>query len=605
LAVGESRSVLLASAQSTKVLLLLRAGETTAALTNYTPPVRRLSLPALREKRGSDQETGEDDPYLLLASDWAWNLFDRTINAHIRGDEPLALATAKVLAQVQPGIEAEATHRKLVRPTSYASSRRENEPPYLYFLGGLPQLLADLERRAREGPRRDPAVRPWTNIASTSERTAALIRDLDLVAARQMGQPGWVIFNQDPVVDALIREGDPAVEPLLDCLETDKRLTRSVGFSRDFQRNRSVAPVTSPARTALLAILQANFNNAAEMRAYWQKYKHLKLEERWYQILKDDSAGMARWLEAASLITQPTNRWRQPGTGLSVEWPAPTNAPVALRGAVLRAETNPSVTELLTRRATEIAATNLAAYDLRAAGTLGMNLAAWDAPAALPVLRILTERCEVALEYYGGSGSVPFPNSPAWGPLLAKLLITRANAGDRGEISTAAFAAWLPTSKPEFGSPQAEILAPLWRFPADTNLQMAAEEMFSNTNSAWSKWPWNSGLFNPLESELVSVPAFRRLLARELDRREPFGHAQWHAPDSVSIQTTNGGYSSRRLELPEADRPAAGQRIPLRRCDSLAVSLAGAKLIPNFNPFAPEATRDEAIAAAKFILTKP
>jgi hypothetical protein len=35
------------------------------------------------------------------------------------------------------------------------------------------------------------------------------------------------------------------------------------------------------------------------------------------------------------------------------------------------------------------------------------------------------------------------------------------------------------------------------------------------------------------------------------------------------------------------------------------VSLAGAKLIPNFNPFAPEATRDEAIAAAKFILTKP
>jgi len=604
-AVGESRSVQFASAQSTKVLLLLRTGETAAALTNYALLPRSNVQTFRRPGERPDNAAGEPDPYLQFAGDWAWALFDRTLCAHMRGDEALALATARTLAQVQPRIEAEAARRGFPRQleSSFRPSDQRKEKPYLDFLAAFPVLLTDLERREREGVRLPVLQRGLTNIANPTDRISALIRDLDLVAARQMGQPGWVIVNGDPIVAALIQEGDPAVEPLLDCLETDKRLTRSVGFGRDFHRNRTVVPVNSAARTALLAILQANFSTATEMRAYWSKYKHLKLEERWYQTLRDDAAGMGRWLEAASLITQPTNQWRQPGSGYSMEWPAPTNGSAALRGNVLRGKADPSVAELLARRATEIAPTNPASYDLSAACTLGMQLAVWDAPASWPVLGTLTERCEVALEYSSGGRS---PSSHAWGPLLAKLLIARVDAGDRAKIPTEKFAAWLPTSQPEFGSPVGEIFAPLWKFPADPNLQMAAEEMFSNTNSAWSQWPWKlSGFYNPLDSGLVRVPAFRLLLARELDRREPYGTVQWHAPNSVSIQTTNGSYRRRALDIPETDRPVDGERVAIRRCDWLALSLGDAKQIPAFNPFAAEATRDQAIAAAKAALTKP
>ena len=134
-----------------------------------------------------------------------------------------------------------------------------------------------------------------TNLPAPPERVAALVRDLELVQARQWSQPGWVNPAEDPIVQALIREGDLAVEPLLDCLEKDKRLTRSVGFGRDFLRGRTVIPVTSAARVAVEAILHASFGRGtAEMRAYRSKYKGLRLEDRWYAILQDDAAGMGR-----------------------------------------------------------------------------------------------------------------------------------------------------------------------------------------------------------------------------------------------------------------------------------------------------------------------
>jgi hypothetical protein len=45
------------------------------------------------------------DPYLNWANDWAWMMFDRMICAHERGDEKLALFTARQLAVAQPQIE--------------------------------------------------------------------------------------------------------------------------------------------------------------------------------------------------------------------------------------------------------------------------------------------------------------------------------------------------------------------------------------------------------------------------------------------------------------------------------------------------------------------
>ena len=213
---------------------LLRLGETTAALTNFMPRHALEYRAVSRAVLAPGSNAPAYDPYLQFAGDWAWALFDRTINSHMRGDEALALATVRPLADVQPRIEAEAARRGFPRQSNYDPRRKEKERPYLDYLDQLPELLADLERRVSEGPRVTALERGLTNLADAGQRITALIRDLDLVAARQMGQPGWVIPTQDPIVAALIAEGDAAVEPLLDCLETDRRLTRSVGFGRDF-----------------------------------------------------------------------------------------------------------------------------------------------------------------------------------------------------------------------------------------------------------------------------------------------------------------------------------------------------------------------------------
>ena len=115
--------------------------------------------------------------------------------------------------------------------------------------------------------------------------------------------------------------------------------------------------MTSAALVAVQAILHADFGGrVSEMRAYWQKYKGMKLEDRWYAILADDTAGAGRWREAAANISQPESTTTFSGTGWRVERAAPTNAPVRLRGEPLRGKTNPSVSELLARRAVEVPA---------------------------------------------------------------------------------------------------------------------------------------------------------------------------------------------------------------------------------------------------------
>jgi hypothetical protein len=114
-------------------------------------------------------------------------------------------------------------------------------------------------------------------------------------------------------------------------------------------------------------------------------------------------------------------------------------------------------------------------------------------------------------------------------------------------------------------------------------------------------------LFNPVESDLVRVPAFRRLLARELENKTTCGHIEWRAPNYASLTLTNPANpaTGRTLDLPEGERPAAGANSELRWCDWIAFSLATLNQMPSFNPFAPVGARDAAIADTKTALARP
>jgi hypothetical protein len=98
----------------------------------------------------------------------------------------------------------------------------------------------------------------------------------------------------------------------------------------------------------------------------------------------------------------------------------PTNAPVRLDGEILRAKTNPSVSELMARRALEVPPSNVNSYDLSAGCQMALYLAAWDSAASLPVARTLSERACRVMKY----------SAQPLGPLVTKLALARAQAGD-------------------------------------------------------------------------------------------------------------------------------------------------------------------------------
>jgi hypothetical protein len=246
---------------SLKVCFLLRIGETSVA-EKYWSQVR------------ADRENEVEDPYLLLVNDWTWCVFARAIGAHLRGDDQLALADARLLTKAFPLLETAAAQRGFKRPMT--SDWREFHPnvPLLGFLD-LPALLADEERRVKR-IHKPLLLEESLKIMDQSKRIDALILKLEDVAETQWSNPGDVFFNHNPIVIALTKEGAAAIEPLLHCLETDKRLTRSVDERWD------LFDVPSAAYAALVDILQLTDLRyhrppkdrklaAEQIRAVWEK----------------------------------------------------------------------------------------------------------------------------------------------------------------------------------------------------------------------------------------------------------------------------------------------------------------------------------------------
>ena len=199
--------------------------------------------------------------YALLTSAWVWALLDRAARAHSRGDDPFALASFRDLARIKPRIDD-----KIGDPRFFTGDRRQRGLPImldLRFLARLPEFVADQERRTRE-PRRTPGLE--ARFENRAARIAALILDLDQISGALHMLPGSHNLSDDPVVQAIIREGDDAVGPLLECLERDTRLTRNVDRDdRHPSRNLYIQGVDEAAFAALCSILGTrNFGPAVD-----------------------------------------------------------------------------------------------------------------------------------------------------------------------------------------------------------------------------------------------------------------------------------------------------------------------------------------------------
>ncbi|MEO6054846.1 MAG: hypothetical protein ABIP97_12615, partial [Chthoniobacterales bacterium] len=306
-----------------------------------------------------------DEDTLGWSQAWMFQLFNRGLEALQRGDDSLAILSFQKLEAALPGVTKGA--EKFI----YKSGAGELFNPYAY-LKQVPAILTDLERRQKQ------TAIAEDQIHSTDQKVqiAALILALEDVAQTQDGQPGGISFGRNATVKALINEGPAAVEPLLDCLASDTRLTRCIHFWRDFVPSRTVLGVQDPAYTALSGIMETSFITvrstgedlsskgpeerakvAAAMREYWKKTKNLPREQVWFNILADDSETPDHWLQAARNIVRPASERIIYGSmmdGTMVQ--KIPGAPTTFAGEALRTTANPGVSSLLQRRCEELAA---------------------------------------------------------------------------------------------------------------------------------------------------------------------------------------------------------------------------------------------------------
>jgi hypothetical protein len=253
-----------------------------------------LAARALAEARGKSK----DDPRKLLRDQLAWSAFAGLVHAYmVRADEEALGHGERLLKLYADEVKGERGYPQAAR------------------------IVDDLKRRQKMGTFGKSPAEKWPDEFDkwdAKKKVAHLIDALDEVDARQWGQPGGVDLSSDRRVEELIRLGDAAVPALIDALESDERLTRSVHFWRDFARSRTVLGVREAVLTAVMSILRVrvfepaatgdNFTArgddaakemAKRLRAYWAEYGRLPFDERMMKVLTDPKTNFEAKREAA------------------------------------------------------------------------------------------------------------------------------------------------------------------------------------------------------------------------------------------------------------------------------------------------------------------
>ncbi len=593
-----------------KVLVLLRLGRADlaeslwSAAIGWTPDRTRFDLASYGVS------------YLSLAEDWAWALFSRGLLAHAAGDDADALAALRELARISPLIEARAQTMGFPRPHNFQNNDRVM--PYLDFLGPAPVLLADQERRAKE-PKSQPEP---GKIADRDARIAALVRDLDRVSSAygSGSNIGGAFLGNVPVVKALVKEKDAAVEPLLTCLEDDGRLTRTVDYdTRHGTRHVNVRPVSGVAFEALTQILgtrQFGGDSPAAIRAYWKKSRGLAPEERWYQTLADDNARPRQWLDAAEALSQPSNVQGRGGSYVIASVPRSEVPP--LRGEPLRGKKDPSVTDLIARRVEAIDPSDKPLtrglsnprggsgeiFPILEANRMAGFLARWDAAGSLPTLRARVGRCRAIITATDGEGL----NEQALKTDLARFTLLAQQAGDPKALDE--YADFVRTLRPSHGElATVEVFEPLWRNPDHPALAAAAVALFEDPTSRWvplfhpRQRGWNDGNFaDIINSPLLGVAPFRALVLAGLADKAEVGTIITDHAGKIAIGVDDGWITMPAPPMDDPLRPRASTKMPLRMADLYAWKLEGLGGTPRLEMYWPEAKRDESVAACAAFL---
>jgi len=279
-------------AEPVAVALLLRLGEAELARRLFVK-LSDASLPRFPSAERDGHQVNKSQWFAMAGVSWLSGAFHEAVEAHAIGDDRLAVDIAGRLLQARLSFESAWKNVSPELPTNAVSQ--------MAFLDPVATLLADSERRLKQSPRRplDPnAMRSM----GASARIATLIERLEDVNERQFSQPGGVPLLDSPICKMLVQEGAEAVEPLLDVVEHDQRLTRSYGFGRSFFPPRSLITVAEAAEAVFRDYYHLRvfrWEDPAQRRAWLIRNKYRSQAERYFDLLSGDSNDEVQWLDAA------------------------------------------------------------------------------------------------------------------------------------------------------------------------------------------------------------------------------------------------------------------------------------------------------------------
>jgi hypothetical protein len=475
-------------------------------------------------------------------------LYERAILAHMRGDADDALLLASRLLAVTP---------------APAEEPDEDDAPALTFRFGAEVLIEDDARRVRarcERVSRSSVCAALSRAATAPvrplvgpPRVRELIQALDEVDARQQGQPGGVDLASDPRVEALITLGEPAVDGLIDAIENDARMTRSVHFWRDFHYARTVLSVRECAYVALASILQRDFFRAgftgdnltsrgaeahralaARIRSYWAARRDLSRHERELYTLTDDHSAPDEWVQSAVNLVRPADEVTPRASMLVLRFAQRGTGPML--GEPLRSRTSPSLTELFARRidgllraAAAHAHDSPEQYDLRrAACELSGALVAWE-PRAAP-LRAVSAQWTATL------GSDATHAECAFG-----LLAERDARGDVTALDD--YVRWAATVNPGRATVGGNALDVAVRHATDPRVVTLTDAVL--TRGRWLASDDAEEVARWLSRGAVALPAMQRFLEAQLSDRTRVGALELSA-SGCAIRTASALFPVRR-----------------------------------------------------------
>jgi hypothetical protein len=511
----------------------------------------------------------EEDIWLsTAASAWFQTAFMRLYDAFTAADDQEAADIAESLLQWRDRVPLSWRERKNWQPLRI---------PDISVLASVPAIFADARRRLGQPARQPVDLRALsegkadpTGYLSQPQaaRIADLIGRLQDVRGDKVSIPGPLFFSFDPVCALLIKEGEGAVDALLDAYDSDRRLTRTFDYSRPWIISSyfpvAVHEVVQVLLTDILGDL-APVQNAtpAELRTWWQQYRSMNQVERHFEVLADDHATREVWLNSARFLTTRSDIQGLGGNVLIPKTACQPDKPAPPNGEPLRTRRNPSLVELLGRRTASLAASH-------STFTCPMAVAAalWDMQASLPALHAAAALDDCRADH-----------------LVAA---ARLSVGD-----PSAAAEWSAVIRRRASSPVLLVsdLAPLWMFPDDPELQQTAEWLFTGPESPLS--PTRRPDF--VDSPLLAVPAFRQAVLSSLADSTTIGTATRSADRALSYRLGNVTHSGLMEPRQDPRQVQPGQERPVRVKDMVGWRLTNLDGAPHFDLDWPESGKDAVI----------